>query len=164
MCAIGSSSGSSIGTCPTWHWNTCPATPSCSATSCSDCVSTNGCGWCSDTSTCSAGSVEMPETSTCSDWHWDACPSEVSQSTFTLTNFQSCSASSCAECVLLEGCGWCIADSETCTEGYLDSSDNCGGSWSYTSCATVEDSCNENDSCDSCFESSGISHLFFLLT
>ena len=84
-CSQGTGTGPNQGTCTSWDWvsSDCPATPppstSCSQwTDCDSCTtaSTDNCGWCQDTYTCSIGTSTGPSTGTCTSWDWISsdCP------------------------------------------------------------------------------------------
>lgn len=76
--------------------------------SCSSCISRDGCGWCSVTDSCMRGATDGPCATNCTNWELHLCPGEPCHTHV-----------GCSACLKDPFCGWC-SDSNTCTEGSMD--------------------------------------------
>lgn len=93
------------------------------APTCDACVAKSGCGWCKDSNSCFAGTLNGPVVSSCpsADWAIDANSCELVQEGGSCSQFTNC-----ADCLSGSGCNWCIQGSVCADE---NSNEDCFGGW-----------------------------------
>jgi len=119
-CRSGIGAGPSSGSCGSWNWDLsqCPGDPCGSRSSCGDCAAVDGCGWCGDTGTCTAGNSDGPSAGSCGSWSWysDACypdagGSDGGSSDGGVDAGDTCNAFPiCGGCTQQTNCGYCATD------------------------------------------------------
>lgn len=131
-----------------------PTAPCARATSCGECTSLGGCGWCGDTNTCIAGSSFGPIGGSCfSGWAFSSAT--------CLSPVDACvMLSGCDACLARPGCGWCGAASLCVTANAArngPATGTCSAMWTSdaSTCNVVVDRCVSRTECGGCTTTPG---------
>lgn len=122
-------------------------TPDCAGSSCGECLSSTGCGWCGSTSRCVPGSSFGPDEAEClpSSWRFTSCASAPG-AVDDCARHDDCNGCLFALGDDTSGCAWCPATDECIREG-----DSCGSGpreTDYDRCTEAD--CEAQTSCGDC--------------